>query len=82
MIFDKLWEKSGNTVILDQYTRVLKRPKILKKMKNFHPCNMFFKHLINIQMIALFIEKSSQKSIDQITACIAISDLFRAIAQI
>lgn len=68
MIFNKFWEKLGNIVFLGQYARVLKLPKILKDMKNFHTCNMFFKLLIDVYVIALVIEKSSQKKINKFQA--------------
>lgn len=37
-------------------------------MKNFHACNMFLKHLLYKYMIALVMEKSGQKNIDEFQA--------------
>lgn len=51
-------------------------------MKNFHTCNIFFKHLINAYMIALVIEENGQKSIDKFQAWIAQSDWPSAIKRI
>ncbi len=68
IIFDKFWGKPGNIASLGQYAGVLKRPKVLKDMKNFHVCDTFFKHLIDVHVIALVMEESGQKSIDEFQA--------------
>ncbi len=70
MIFDKFWGKLENIVSLDRYTGVPKQPKVSKDMKNFYACNTFFKNLIDAHVIALVIEKSCQKSIDEFQAWI------------
>lgn len=71
MFFDKLWGKPGNVASLGQYAGVSKRLKVSKDMKNFHTCDTFFKHLIDVHMIALVMEESGQKSINKFQAWIA-----------
>ncbi len=57
-MFDKLWGKSGNAAFLSQYDEVLKQPKVLGDIKNFHTCDTFFKHLVNAHVIALLMKKT------------------------
>lgn len=64
MIFDKFWRKPGNVAYWDKYSGVLKRPKVLKDMKNFHICNIFFKHIIDVNVISLVMKKNGQKYIN------------------
>lgn len=65
MFFDKLWGKPRNITSLDQYTKVSKRLKMSKDIKNFYTCDTFLKHLIDIYVIALIMKESSQKNIDE-----------------
>lgn len=81
IMFDKLWGKSGNIASLSQFSRVLKRLKVSRDIKNFHAYNTFFKHLVDVHVIALLMEKSGQNSIDEFQVWIARSDLSNAIKQ-
>ncbi len=79
MMFNKLWGKSKNTASLGRYTRVLKQPKVSRDMKNFYAYDTFFKHLVDMHVIALLMEKSGQNSIDEFQVWIAQSDRPNAI---
>ena len=64
IIFDKFWEKTGIVACLGRYAGILKQSKVSKDMKNFHVCDTFFKHIINIYAITLIMKKSGQKNIN------------------
>lgn len=71
MLFDKLWGKYENITFLSYYQDILKKLNVSKDMKNFHICNTFFKHIIDVYIVVLLIETTGHKSIDKFKSWVA-----------
>ncbi len=65
MLFNKLWSKPGSIASWDQYQGVLKQLKVFKDIKNFYIYNTFFRHVVDVHVVALIIETTNCMDIDK-----------------